>query len=71
MKISFIKNHDNLTIDFMYVAQNGPFDTTQQPSSTPKTNIKSNLVPLDPYFLYQWKGLFNLPGLLPSKISLP
>jgi hypothetical protein len=28
-------------------------------------------VPLDPYFLYQWKGLFNLPGLLPSKISLP
>jgi hypothetical protein len=30
MKISFIKNHDNLTIDFMYVAQKGPFNTQKQ-----------------------------------------
>lgn len=37
MKISFIKNHDNLTIDFMYVAQNGPlwYNTTAQ-FNTPK-----------------------------------
>lgn len=63
MKISFIKNHDNLIINFMYVAQNGPFDTTQQPSSTPKNKYKEHIVPLDPYFLHQWKGLFNLPGL--------
>jgi hypothetical protein len=40
MKISFIKNHDNLSTDFMYVAQNGPFNMTQQPSSTPKNKCK-------------------------------